>query len=247
MYSSFTSFGAEYNFASAFQSPSHTSPGLPQLTSRRDGAYKGMPPSYEQLLKNALNIVDDVNTEPIILDTEKAFARFIELKTSLKTQIELQAKQNEALELFTKQLSVYRESSYFLVNNVNNVDEFKEDMETRMKKVQEFTTYMDTFTSKMVAKLQENIDKTSVTINEINDKLASFAGLLKENIKGILSTEELKDIESGRQCSICVTNTVNRVLDTCGHTLCSTCEPNLTSGTCHICRASFGKINKLYL
>ena len=248
MYSAFSPGEIGTDLSSVFGSlgQTNTMPRPPQPPSRKDGPFQLAPPSYRVLLKTALNPVKEVNTEPILLETEKALARFTELKTSLKAQLELQAKQNEGLALFMKHLTAYNESSQILFSTMHMVEESKEASEKRKELEQTFGVHMSEHTTKIKNKLQENIDKTSATINDIKEKLKAFASLLKENVKGILTPEELKEIESGRQCPICMTNTVNRVFDTCGHTICNECEPSIRDGTCHICRSQFTKINKLF-
>ncbi len=75
--------------------------------------------------------------------------------------------------------------------------------------------------------------------------LATQAKFMKESVKETLTEEEKNNLTNTSICSICITNSVNCVLDKCGHTYCMDCTKSLNK-TCPYCRTKFEKAIKIF-
>lgn len=189
---------------------------------------------YSKLFSEALKPVEKKIIDPIVLDSEKALEKFVELR---KRKTSLQQTLATKEECIKKQEALL--SSYYDI--MSKVEQFynSEELNTTIFKTSEEILKTS---SSLYSTIQTTIQQTESELESITENLKPLGTLI-----AMLSSEEKQSIASGLQCAICLTNSVNRVFDSCGHTVCEQCSNRFQEKKCHICRSNFSFANPLYL
>ena len=100
---------------------------------------------------------------------------------------------------------------------------------------------------KLQTLLNERIDWYYNTLNL--EKLIDEEYSIKSEFYYLKTTLiELSALQSPILCSICMENQISWFIDPCGHTLCDSCKTkSMNLQTCHYCRSTRTKFNKLYI
>lgn len=198
------------------------------------------PPSYTDLLKK-IEQTSFISIEPISLDAQKAIIRYNELRTKKEENIILLGKTRELLKRQEEALQKFWEASTNL-----NIHLLQGVLNSNMEqKMSEFNDVISVINAEKKQALENICFSIEQTIQTIEESLAPLRSLLALGAKESFTDEQLQTIASGIICGICYTTKVNRVINSCGHTLCDVCLPKLNK-KCHICRASFANATPIF-
>jgi len=80
----------------------------------------------------------------------------------------------------------------------------------------------------------------------IETSSGAFTGAVRVRVlEGISQLTPLMDAPLPATCPICLTARVDRVILSCGHTICSTCLASVTS--CHVCKGLCANTMRIFL
>lgn len=89
-------------------------------------------------------------------------------------------------------------------------------------------------------------DRKNELIAELNNNINNQSTVqLREREQQEHAHAHAREQEHVVTCSICMTNPLNRVITTCGHTLCNVCAMHSSYNRCHMCRTPINRNNDI--
>lgn len=111
--------------------------------------------------------------------------------------------------------------------------------------IKEFQMKIRESVNKQIGTNEEQLVILLKDVEKVNESLAKINALVFTGVTESLKPDERERIATGKQCPICITNTINRALD-CGHVLCDTCVSKIGS-SCYMCRSKYNKVIPLFM
>lgn len=228
---------------------------LPSVACRNETLIQ--PITYEAMLENMRKELDPSTNEeldPITLDSAKVVKRYKHLREQvdrLRKEVvqrtervdKLREVEKNLLDAFQKYLLCIMGKEMLPNTVTDNFETPKEDFIQEMNGLQQ----------KIMEQTSSTLSAYNVKTNELTQQLdkntqnlSTLSELVLTSINSSLNEEERTRIASGKKCTICIENDIDRVLE-CGHVLCQTCLKSITNKKCFMCRKTFEKPIKLYL
>ena len=144
-----------------------------------------------------------------------------------------------------------------IVEHFNHVKQAEERLENEVSRIDtsfNHIQHLQTFSNSIVEKdlkisFDKNIDTIYTNIIEASNvkKLyAEYINILKKHRYYIQCLHELKTLSSKPTCPFCLTNEIDTVIVSCGHSCCNQCIMQL-GDRCGACRTKITKIQRLYI
>lgn len=170
-----------------------------------------------------------------------------ELKT-LKEEVDFHKKELLSIE---KEKKKVHEIGDTMIKNISSISSLTENNSESIEILTEYTeflsktrTYLEKVNRKLVATESRILNSIQERENKINDIHTVISGFVDE-----VKKQQNVNTISPNSCSICLTNTVKRVLVPCGHTFCDECivSNSRRTSSCPTCRSGVSQIIKVFI